>query len=251
MEAYLRLSLLILGGTIIFFVLLEVWLTRRRQSKADALTQSYDPKLMINSEPVISLDPREHTLDATGFRAIEEHEDFIMEGVGPVRVRGFDSDDVAVLEEPVAITVTEKNYASDILVLSIIAQPDHEFSSYDLLHAIYATGLAFGEMNIFHYYDPTPGAAKAALFSLASATEPGEFDLDKIGDYSCSGLTLFTVLGNVPNPQQAFELMLNAAEQLADDLNGELRAGPLKPWTQVVHQQYLQKVLHFQLKNHA
>jgi cell division protein ZipA len=104
--------------------------------------------------------------------------------------------------------------------------------------------MEFGDMNIFHYYAPDePG--KVRLFSLASATEPGEFDLDRIGNYFCSGLTLFSQLNNVPDPRQAFNLMLRAAEQLAEDLNGELRAGPRRPWDDNVLREYQHKTLYF------
>ena len=66
---------------------------------------------------------------------------------------------------------------NDLLMISIMAKPDSRFGSYDLLQAISATGMQFGPMNIFHYYLPA-GGNQVSLFSLASATEPGEFDLE-------------------------------------------------------------------------
>lgn len=248
MEGYLRLSLLVLGAVVVFFVLLEMWQSRRSQFKVGNNTAQ-----RAENEEV-----REPRMMGTGFAAIDEDDDFALDSVSAVRISsGYDGDDEAVIESPV-VTKAEApvespavDLANDIVVLTVVAQPGHEFSSYDLLHAIYAAGFEFGDMNIFHYYDNTAAGQKAALFSLASATEPGEFDLDRIGNYSCSGLTLFTVLSNVNNPRYAFDLMLRAAEQLADDLNGELRAGPRKAWDRDVHQQYLQKVLHYQLKTHA
>ena len=67
----------------------------------------------------------------------------------------------------------------NILSISIFAKPNNRFVSYDLLQAITSTGMQFGEMNIFHYYQRTPEGKKYTLFSLASATKPGEFDLDR------------------------------------------------------------------------
>lgn len=246
MEGYLRLSLLVLGAVVVFFVLLEMWQSRRRPYHSGNNTSE-----RIEHEVV-----REPSMATTGFTAIDEDDDFAMDSVGAVKISsGYETDDVAVIERPVVTQAPPAapavDLANDILVLTVVAHPGHEFSSYDLLHAIYAAGFEFGDMNIFHYYDSTATGQKVALFSLASATEPGEFDLDRIGNYSCSGLTLFSVLSNVANPRQAFDLMLRAAEQLADDLNGELRAGPRKPWDREIHQQYLQKVLHYQLKTHA
>lgn len=44
-------------------------------------------------------------------------------------------------------------------------------------------------MNIFHRYQQLSGNGPV-LFSLASATKPGTFELSKIGGYACAGLTL-------------------------------------------------------------
>lgn len=126
---------------------------------------------------------------------------------------------------------------NDLLVITVAAKPGTAFAGYDLLQAITATGMRFGEMNIFHFYKDN-----IKLFSLASATKPGEFDLDRMGAFSCAGLTLFMNCREVPDAKQAFELMLAAAEQLADDLDGELRAGQRAPLTKEILQQYQNKV---------
>jgi FtsZ-interacting cell division protein ZipA len=49
-------------------------------------------------------------------------------------------------------------------------------------------------------------------------------------------------LRQVPYPSEAFELMINVAEQLAEDLDGELRAGKSLPWSKDLFQQYQEKV---------
>jgi len=105
--------------------------------------------------------------------------------------------------------------------------------------------MQFGEMNIFHYY-VSQGEKKITLFSLASMTKSGDFNLDRIGDYSCRGLTLFMRLKSVPYPEDAFSCMLEVAEQLADDLDGELRGGFHLPWTSELYDQYQQKIAQYQ-----
>jgi cell division protein ZipA len=132
---------------------------------------------------------------------------------------------------------------NDLIILNVMAQPGQFFESYDLIQAISSAGLHFGDMNIFHYYLTTP-TKKITLFSLASATEPGDFDMDHIGDFSCAGLTLFMNVGDVPDPMKSFELMLITAQQLADDLGGELRAGQKQVWSPELLQQYRQRVLY-------
>ncbi len=134
---------------------------------------------------------------------------------------------------------------TDYFNISIFAKPNSRFASYDLLQAIAATGMQFGEMNIFHYYQRTPQGKHIILFSLASATKPGKFDLDRMGDFSCVGLTLFMDIKNAPNPLQAFYLMVNTAEQLAEDLDGELRADPKTTWSEDHFNLYQQRLLNY------
>ncbi len=128
----------------------------------------------------------------------------------------------------------------NLLVLSVMAKKNGRFESYDLLQAISAAGLQFGEMNIFHYYHATP-VGKIKLFSLASANKPGDFDLNNIAEFSCSGLMLFMDIVQVPDPQYAFKLMLDVAERLTEDLDATLCADPLTSWNEKVAWQYHQK----------
>jgi cell division protein ZipA len=135
---------------------------------------------------------------------------------------------------------TKKN---DFLTLSIIAQASQPFASYELLQTISAAGMQYGLMNIFHYYHN-----KKILFSLASATEPGEFDLNNVGSLSCTGLTLFFNAATAAEPQLAFNRMLDVAEQLAEDLEGELRANPCTPWSDATLKQYQERINYYSSK---
>lgn len=228
MEGYWHLGVLILliaFGVILF----EFWRSRRRLRMAEvSLDQSVangEGYTIHTREPVIS----QSYLSSASAADIES--------TSPARVVS------TVAPKPAA-----KPVMNDLLVMSVWARPDGYFAGYDLLQAISAAGMRFGEMNIFHYHTDTP-TGKIKLFSLASATEPGDFNLDRIGDFSCNGLTLFLDLKSVPDPKQAFDFMLQAAEQLAEDLDGELRAGQRKPWTQETLAQYQDKVFKYQVIN--
>ena len=133
-------------------------------------------------------------------------------------------------------------------MISVIAKPGHSFVGYDLLQAIQATGMRFGEMNIFHYYLPKIGGT-IPVFSLVSMTEPGYFNWDKIGNFSCNGLSLFMDIEKTAAPEDIFALMIATAEQLAEDLEGELRAGQNLPWTDTILQEYEEKIAAFSLSN--
>jgi cell division protein ZipA len=287
MEGYLRLILLAAGAIIIVFIIIESLLTRRRQFKISNLsenfsatpqhTESADEDYFAQEVNEADLDPSDAEMQANEVEDYyltegshhptteknwhmetfpEDGEEVVVDVRVESRVEAMVGAEVEtrVIEQPVVKAAPVKedapDYANDLLVLSVVAKPGLKFGSYDLLQAIYATGLEFGDMNIFHYYSGD-GLTKEKLFSLASATEPGDFDLDRIGNYTCSGLTLFTVLSTVPDPQKAFDAMLKAAEQLTEDLNGQLRAGPRRPWNQETYHEYQQKVLYFLLKQRA
>lgn len=132
----------------------------------------------------------------------------------------------------------------EILSVNVIAKPGETFASYDLFQAISTTGMQFGAMNIFHYYEPH-GENKKVLFSLASMTEPGEFDMNHIGEFASPGLCLFMDLHAMKNPEAVFNQMLATAEQLADDLQGELYADPKTPWNKDVLGRYQQKIAEY------
>ncbi len=151
------------------------------------------------------------------------------------------------------------NTKNDFLIISIMAKQGGCFASYELLQAIAAAGMRIGEGNLFHYYATQHSADavlarwyeemhtitdnnKNILFSLASATTTGKFDWDKIGDFTCPGLVLFMDLNHVIQPLETFNTMLTIAEQLADDLDGELRADPRTPWSEEILKQYHQKI---------
>ncbi len=131
-----------------------------------------------------------------------------------------------------------------LLILSVMAKPNTRFVAYDLVQAISAAGMQHGEMNIFHYHQQTM-TGRVTLFSLASASKPGIFDLNDIGNISCAGLMLFMDIATVPDPQNAFRMMLETAERLTDDLDGELRADPHTPWNEKLVWQYQQKIMQF------
>ncbi len=156
---------------------------------------------------------------------------------------------VELEEEPDTISKnikhTEKKSVPEIMSINVIAKAGETFASYDLFQAISSTGMQFGAMNIFHYYDDPLHDSKKVLFSLASMTEPGEFDMNHIGEFSSPGLCLFMDLQAVKNIEEVFGRMLATAEQLADDLEGELFADPKTPWNTDILNHYHKKIAEY------
>lgn len=100
-----------------------------------------------------------------------------------------------------------------IIVFYVRADEGKPYMGYELLQTLLSSGLRFGDMSIFHHTDG---------FSVASITPPGTFDLDEMGSYSCTGLSLFLSLENATDPMKAFQSMLNVSDQLVQALGGQV-----------------------------
>ncbi|MES2217033.1 MAG: cell division protein ZipA [Pseudomonadota bacterium] len=226
MEGYLRLALLLIAASIVFLILYQSYSRQRIKPLSFS-----DTDALFHADKILGLDMLE-TIPQVHFEINEPD-------LGPVTVK------------PAPPPVPKKPpVADDFLILTVTAKANHKFASYDLVQSITATGMQYGDMNIFHYAVPSEQGSQT-LFSLASATKPGDFNLDRIGDISCSGLTLFTNLPAVANPELAFELMLKTAEQLADDLDGELRADTRAIFTAETLKRYHLKVAQHQTMKQA
>jgi cell division protein ZipA len=89
-----------------------------------------------------------------------------------------------------------------------------------LVETVTHYGLRYGDMNIFHHYDE---ATRQPAFSMASAVEPGTFDLSTLDSFETPGVSFFLQLPGPSAPLEAFEAMVQVAKALAERFQGELR----------------------------
>lgn len=148
------------------------------------------------------------------------------------QVEDFEEDTIMIepASNPVTSEVVETNIQlmpaqndqnhDDMIVLGLIAEADKPYAGHHLMQVLLNTGLRYGDMDIFHYYDENNPEQK--LFSLASAKAPGKIDINKIGGFSTSGLSLFLPFAKQDDLMKAFEKMLGIARQLTADLGGEI-----------------------------
>ena len=106
----------------------------------------------------------------------------------------------------------------DVIVLYIVADRNHEMKGEQVLSASIAAQLEFGEMNIFHRLDDNG----KIMFSMASVSEPGYFEIEQMHEMKTRGLSLFIQLGLCDDPVHALDEMLLAAHTLATMLNGKM-----------------------------
>ncbi|MDR3490890.1 MAG: cell division protein ZipA C-terminal FtsZ-binding domain-containing protein [Gammaproteobacteria bacterium] len=259
MEGYLRLGLLMTAGIIVFLILFDGWY-RKRQLKRSIRT-SHDATITLDPDVVLGLDlekpisPNNPVFSA--ITKLEESPLYIED-----KIKETENEEELVEEEediiPTALPLVQSsaapikkiNLEDDLMVINVLAKRGQVFASYNLLQTLLACGLQFGDMNIFHYYSPA-ALGREKLFSLASVTEPGEFDLDKIGEFSCRGLSLFTRLSVVSDPLMAYDLMVKTATQLADELDGALYTATHVPLSHDLIQKFRLSVSQNQVKTQA
>ena len=127
---------------------------------------------------------------------------------------------------------------TDVIILNIMARPQHHFSGDAIVKAALMCGLRYGENQIFHFYEPCTTLSKSskrkekAIFSLVNVVKPGIFDLNKLQDLSSPGLCLFMSLPGPDDIEASFQKMLMVAHKLANQLDTDLYDELHNPLTQ-------------------
>ena len=132
--------------------------------------------------------------------------------------------------------------ADDLLVIHLLAPQGESFNGDELVGALRAQDLRFGDMDIFHRIDAATGET---VFSVVRAVEPGSFDLTHLEDCSAPGLIAFLRLSDLGDAQEALEDMIHTAEAMADDLGGELLDENRNPFTEPAVEGYRSRALGF------
>ena len=121
-----------------------------------------------------------------------------------------------------------KAVASDVIVINVLARNGAKFLGAELLDAFLRNGLKFGDMNIFHRVDPT---TKTLQFSVASAIEPGTFDLSAMENFATPGVSFFMRLPGPDEPLHVFDDMLTVSRDVAASLGADLKDEQLSVMT--------------------
>jgi cell division protein ZipA len=142
-------------------------------------------------------------------------------------------------EEPASLSVepkprraaTHQAPADKMVVMFLLAKENRQFVGYELLQTLLASGLRFGEGYLFHRHQ-LPNGQGPIIFSLASATASGIFDLQNIGAFSARGLCLFMqTSGNASIDLERFNILYETARQLSEGLDAHLLDEKREPLT--------------------
>lgn len=153
------------------------------------------------------------------------------------------------VEEPIRADSSveqESNQQSEVLIVNVMSRDRRVFEGHDLLQALVTSGLKFGEMNIFHHRLHN-GNTGPVIFSVANILNPGTFDLNQMDNFSTIGVSFFLALPTQINNLEAFEQMLEIAQQIRGALDGELKDDHRNVMTAQTIEHYYQRIRDFEL----
>ncbi|MFT5114869.1 MAG: cell division protein ZipA [Parasphingorhabdus sp.] len=107
-----------------------------------------------------------------------------------------------------------------LAIINICGEGDRLFSGAAVVRAVEGAGMHYGDMQVFHGPDGDDGKP---LFTLANMVKPGMFELDKMGDFTTPGLTLFMNVPKCPQPGEVFSKMSTVAQKISTILGGVLK----------------------------
>ncbi|QSX35883.1 cell division protein ZipA [Shewanella sedimentimangrovi] len=129
----------------------------------------------------------------------------------------------------------------DVLVLHVVAREGQSLMGAELLPSLLTLNFKFGDMDIFHRHEDNAGTGKV-LFSMANMLKPGTFDPDNMEQFTTQGVVLFMTLPCHGEALMNFSIMLNSAQQLADDLDALVLDGQRRPWDEHAKADYLRRI---------
>lgn len=109
----------------------------------------------------------------------------------------------------------------EVFMLNVISRRAEGFAGEDILHILLACDLRFGDMSFFHRHEQEAGRGPIQ-FSVANMLRPGVFDIDNMADFRTQGLTFFLTLPGPQNMMRAFDYMLETAQTVARNLDGDV-----------------------------
>ncbi|MGF1773543.1 cell division protein ZipA [Vibrio maritimus] len=198
--------------------------------KAESLVEesSQQPKQAEEIEPdFVSSQEKDEQEPLPSFTASKENDDI---DVSEPRI-DLDSLDEDLEQEPQAVVnladsakeVKEepKEPEMQVLVLNVHCSGEEPFNGIQLFDSMRQNGLIYGEMDIFHRHTDPSGTGKV-LFSVANMMQPGTLKHDDPATFTTKGISFFMTLPCFGEADQNFKLMLRTAQQISDDLGGNV-----------------------------
>jgi len=150
-------------------------------------------------------------------------------------------------QEPIPTPPAEvPELPAKIVTIRILSRGATPFPGEQLVLALRDAGLRHGRYGIFHCFSSDDD--DAPIFSVASLTEPGSFDLSKLRTEMYQGVSLFLGLPGPVDGVAAFDSMVSTARTVAKSLDGNL-VDELGSTFSIQRERYLrEEIIQFQLR---
>ncbi|MBL1379147.1 cell division protein ZipA [Zobellella iuensis] len=135
---------------------------------------------------------------------------------------------VEPMVEPAPVRREVPKTWQDVYVINLMARPNQVLAGNSLIRALTGSGFCFGDMNIFHRHQ-APGGQGEVLFSLINMVKPGTFNPGAMTGFSTPGVSIFMQLPKPGMAKNHFNLMVQTAENLAEELDALLFDGERSP----------------------
>ena len=193
--------------------------------QSDDELENFD--LTINDEELIDedgseVDDEDTLVDADTLLTDSEVVDKDFDAYNESKVVNTEDDSEIIAEQetlndPELMSSVEE--PSDIFVFNVVARDGSKLGGHELLQFFLTSGFRYGHMNIFHRHENSDGTGEV-LFSIANMMSPGTFDLDSMEQFQSKGISFFlTAPNNKVDIKKAFDLMLRAVVQIADEFH--------------------------------
>ena len=122
---------------------------------------------------------------------------------------------------PVEETKQDEDLGLEVIVLNVHCAGEIPFVGTELFRSMENNGLTYGEMSIYHCFSQSAGEPKV-IFSVANMMQPGTLEHDDPADFTTKGISFFMTLPCYGQADQNFNVMLSAAQKIADDMGGNV-----------------------------
>jgi cell division protein ZipA len=109
----------------------------------------------------------------------------------------------------------------EVFMINVVSRNPAGFKGEDILQILLACDLRFGDMSFFHRHEFEAGRG-AIQFSVANMMQPGVFNIDSMKEFNTPGLVFFVTLPGPEDMMKAFDYMLETAQAVARNLEGDV-----------------------------
>lgn len=255
-------------------------------SREPAIDERIEPDLLADTDPSVDIEqmeidlnddtfaPRQQATDSGEFNDVEPGQQSLLDETiddeDERRVLTADESDAEAADEVAAKVSatgeTELTADDDVEQAAMDAEAEEASSKQEpqlevitlfvtgdiqgaiLLQMTTELGLKYGDMDIFHRHSESSGHGPV-LFSVANMFNPGTFDITNMERFETQGIVLFMTLPLKSDGHQAFTMMYNAANKIADAMpRAAVLDGNRNPVTKQSVQHTYQRIREFERK---